>query len=996
MATPWLLRTLAIASTFLVSPLLTVTPVQANTSEVTDTDTVVIDDSELGFDTEANPDAPNGRGSGDARELAVDGGTNTDGNNDEDVERLNDKPAGDTSEVGTEGSTDSADGSETTDESLRPSEELTTTDDVLDALADELYEVLEADVAEELLEDVTDDGQVRVIVTLAVDTKLEDTLSQRDVAQQRKDIADTAEKVLESVDDKDVDVVHQLSVVPALVVEVTPEGLLDLMASDAVESVAIDLVLERTSSVQLSPHSPHLSHFLSPPTTSPSMTLALAQQQVSPLHDAGFLGQGATIAVLDDGVDKNHPFFFRYDDNGTAVGTRIIAEACFSSATAETRSFCPEVAGVARNTPLELSNDPDAALPCSDNDCYHGTHVAGIAAGGPSIRLNGDPVSVSGSTFTGVAPEADVVAIQVFHEKIAEGGGSGGIVAFSSDILAGLEWVYRHREVHNTQVVNMSLGFGRFNDPATCDAGIPQMTSMINNLAAAGIPTVVASGNNGWSDSLSYPACISSAWAIGSTLGTEDRVSSFSNIHPTMLDLYAVGSSVASAFPANRYAILSGTSMAAPQVAGAVAVLKSAHPTTTPQQLLTVLKCTGPGVSLGAPNVALGFSHPRLDVAAAHSTPCPTVRPQVTREDQRAIVTLSQAPASLAPIQQYQAQCTASGQATRTAQGASTTLTVSSLTSGVSYDCAMRAQSIGGTWSAWSVAQVATPQVHAVAPATRPSRPGRPTVERGNRTATVTVRAPASNGTAITQYQARCTAPGQRTRRASTTSSTGTSSTITLTKLRNNVRYTCQSRVRNEAGWSAWSNTRAAPAVSRPAQPNRPRVTRANGTARVVVAAPASNGSPITRYQARCSASGQATRTARSSSRAVTVRNLRNNVEYSCQTRARNDLGWSPWSTARVVSPVARPARPARPTVTRASQAAKVTVSAPASNGSKVTRYQARCRAPGESTQRTNNTRRAVTVRNLQPGVTYSCQIRARNAIGWSPWSAPRDVRPRR
>lgn len=863
---------MAIASAILVSPFLTVSPVSAETGSVSvDNDDVTVSDS-------PNPPTltPNGvnTSSGD-QELSASSGDD-DPNDAED------------------------------NKSARPSEDYDSTDAVIEALEEELADALDPDTAESLLDEVTSDGMVRVIVSLAVDTEVEAELTGREVLQQRRDIADAAEDLFDDLNDKDVEVVHQLSVVPVVVLEVTPEGLLDLIASDAVESVAVDEVLERT----IVSHA--LATLSNQPGDHPLMSQSLTGQNISPLHLEGVLGQGGSIAVLDDGVDKYHPFFVQFDGdgnvqvdaNGNSV-SRVIAEACFSTRTAGTRSFCPVVNGQPRLTSQTNPNDVDSALPCSATGCPHGTHVAGIAAGGPSINLSGQTVrDTSNQPFTGVAPKAGIVAVQVFHEQV--GGGSSGVAAFASDILAGLEWVYRHRNTHNTRVVNMSLGGGRH--VRQCSSADTAMTGIIQNLLAVGIPTVIASGNNGWSDSISFPACIPEAWAVGSTRGDANQVSSFTNTHPTMVNLYAVGSEVYSSVPNGGYAFADGTSMAAPQVAGAVALLRNTYPTATPRQLLTALQCTGTGVTVRENGTSVGFSRPRINVADAHFSPCPTARPTVTRGNTQATVSISQAPASLTRITQYEASCEAPGQPTSAARGSSTTLTVRSLVNGVAYNCSMRAMSGWGS---------------------------------------------------------ETTSPFLRT----TTS---------------------------PEGWSTWSSSRAITPATIPTRPSQPTVTRGNTTARVTVPTPANNGAAIIQYQARCTASGQTTRSATSSSRAVTVSNLRNNVRYSCQTRARNDVGWSSWSTARTISAVARPSRPARPSVASLNQAARVSVSTPAANGAAITRFQARCQARGQTTRTATSTTRTVTVSSLRNGVTYSCQIRAQNAIGWSDWSTTRNVRPAR
>src|SRR2546425_7474126 len=102
----------------------------------------------------------------------------------------------------------------------------------------------------------------------------------------------------------------------------------------------------------------------------------------------------------------------------------------------------------------------------------------------------------------------------------------------------------------------MSLGGGLFS--STCDD--QPYKPFIDNLRAAGIATVVASGNNGAIDRLSAPACVSTAVSVGATT-KDDQVADFSNVAP-FLSLFAPGVSIISSFAGGGFAIASGTSMA--------------------------------------------------------------------------------------------------------------------------------------------------------------------------------------------------------------------------------------------------------------------------------------------------------------------------------------------------------------------------------------------------------------------------------------------------
>ncbi len=182
------------------------------------------------------------------------------------------------------------------------------------------------------------------------------------------------------------------------------------------------------------------------------------------------------------------------------------------------------------------------------NDCNgHGTHVAG---------------TVAGSTY-GVAPSATVVPVRVLS---CSGSGS------TSGVIAGIDWAVRHHQAGVPAVANMSLGGG--------------YSAALNAAVAAGIADgisfSVAAGNSS-DNACSYsPASEPTAITVGSTTSTDGR-SSFSN-WGSCLDVFAPGSSIRSAWytSSTSTATLSGTSMAAPHVAGAAALLLSAQPSATP------------------------------------------------------------------------------------------------------------------------------------------------------------------------------------------------------------------------------------------------------------------------------------------------------------------------------------------------------------------------------------------------------------------------------
>ncbi|MEM6785400.1 MAG: S8 family serine peptidase, partial [Bacteroidota bacterium] len=408
-------------------------------------------------------------------------------------------------------------------------------------------------------------GGVPVLVRLDVAFLPEGRLLAADVRRQRARLAERRDQVLRTLAANGVTVerVTRYETVPVVALSVTAEGLRFLAASPLVRFVEEDEVVRLN---------------LAESTELVGATDAWA---------SGYTGAGQAVAVLDTGVDGSHPF----------LQGKVVAEACYSAAAGGT-SVCPN--GQRSQT------GPGAGDHCarSTSGCDHGTHVAGIAAG-------------KGSSFSGVAPDADIIAVQVFTQFTGFSscfpGPSPCVGAYTSDIISGLEFVYAQRNTLNVASANMSLGGGSFTTPCDSDSRKP----IIDNLRSAGIATVIASGNGSNSNGISAPGCISTAVSVGSTddgsLGTgTDAVSSFSN-SDTFLDLLAPGRWIQSSIPDGGYSNYSGTSMAAPHVAGAWALLKGKKPDATVDEVLNALTSTGVSIRDGRN----GVTTPRIQVDAA-------------------------------------------------------------------------------------------------------------------------------------------------------------------------------------------------------------------------------------------------------------------------------------------------------------------------------------------------------------------------------------------
>lgn len=398
-----------------------------------------------------------------------------------------------------------------------------------------------------LLEEAKTQGSINIMVRLSMPYQPESALSAQAVGQQRASIQQAQQALLSALQGYNVRVQAAFQYVPYLALNLDEAALRELITSIPTGLITRD-------------------HILTP-------QLAQSTLQMGAFYTSldGYRGAGQTVAIIDSGVDKNHTF----------LAGRVVSEACYSRSSGSYFTLCPNG--------TDTQEGSGAAAVCSYAFCDHGTHVAGIAAG-------------SGASYNGVAPSANIIAINVFNGTnstttcAAFGYSTPCILTFDSQVILGLERVYALKDTFDIAAVNLSLGGGKYTN--YCDIEFAHYKYAIDMLRAENIATIVSSGNNRYIDALSAPACISSAISVGATYDNNDAVwsqvaacsSTLGSNSAAFLDLLAPGASITSSIPGNNFGTKTGTSMAAPHVTGAFAVLQGAFPTLTLEETLAALQ----------------------------------------------------------------------------------------------------------------------------------------------------------------------------------------------------------------------------------------------------------------------------------------------------------------------------------------------------------------------------------------------------------------------
>lgn len=308
--------------------------------------------------------------------------------------------------------------------------------------------------------------------------------------------------------------------------------------------------------------------------------------RVNEAHVRGIRGQGMTVAVIDDGLDTNHPAF------GGQAGfptQRVLGGFDFADNDADPRNDC--------------------------NQQSHGTGVSGIIAG-------------NGGGITGVAPDSNLVFLKI------QSSGRCGEGALDGDLVGAIDWVVTNKDRFDISILSMSLGGGAFASVAACEQSSGPLTRVLDAAERAGIVTLAASGNDGLCSQMSRPACVGSVISVGATYDANigqpgfcvnanscaqgqagscpagsklvrdnsfaDKVTAYSN-STSFLDLLAPSHCATTAAPGNStQECFGGTSAATPYAAGVTALVMQAAGGTNSlsrSQVVSTLRSTGVAVT---------------------------------------------------------------------------------------------------------------------------------------------------------------------------------------------------------------------------------------------------------------------------------------------------------------------------------------------------------------------------------------------------------------
>ncbi|MEM8997011.1 MAG: S8 family serine peptidase [Acidobacteriota bacterium] len=276
-------------------------------------------------------------------------------------------------------------------------------------------------------------------------------------------------------------------------------------------------------------------------------------------HNMKATGAGVTVAVIDSGIDYTH---WRLG-GGSFPNSKVVGGYDFAD------------------------DDADPGIDC--NSDRHGTGSAFVAAGDG-----------------GVAPDAKIVHLKT--QKLAD----CGTLSMGYGVTGAIDWAITHKATYNIGVISMSMAWSGYSIERECTSsgGWSLFRQTLENAHQAGIVIVAASGNDGYTKGLAFPACHEDVIGVGAVYDRKYKntyrhsdckdkkpkryeVTCYSN-SATFLDILAPGTCAKAAKAGGgTLDCYSGTSAAAPFIAGVAAIVRQVNPTLTPDEVLKVMVDTG-------------------------------------------------------------------------------------------------------------------------------------------------------------------------------------------------------------------------------------------------------------------------------------------------------------------------------------------------------------------------------------------------------------------
>jgi subtilisin family serine protease len=389
--------------------------------------------------------------------------------------------------------------------------------------------------------DATPAGQVSADIHLAVPPGL---------ARLRADVAEAQRSTIGRARRDALFALHQFENVPAFSVNVSNEEAVRAMASDPrVRRIDLDVGGEG-----------QLSN---------TVRVISATER----HEVGNKGQGVVVAILDSGIDTDHP----------DLADAVVHQACFGYKEGNDGSgFCPD------------GKDRQLGSGAAEDDAGHGTFVSGVVASNGIVSA------------PGVAPAASIVAI-----KVTDNCSTAGCFYHFSEIVAALDYLIANLAALKVHAINMSFGTSTLFEGACDNATAYTMAgaAAVNSLRSLGVIAVAAAGNNSSGTMMTAPGCLSNVVSVGVS-DNFDQVGSRSNSNATT-DVFAPGVLLTSdGLHGTTFTVTNGgTSGASPHVAGCAALLIESGEALSPDAIET--RVTTSPVTVTDPKNGLTF--PRLD-----------------------------------------------------------------------------------------------------------------------------------------------------------------------------------------------------------------------------------------------------------------------------------------------------------------------------------------------------------------------------------------------